>query len=132
MNRDVGLAYPFHFSSGRTAAVGGTSTSQTNGDRDAAVQQGALQVMQTNRGGRVMLGNFGAGLERFLFQPIPGVDALIPHEVRQAIKDFCPRAIIRDIRSFARPESGTVDVVVVVRHNDSENDSVVQTSLRSA
>ena len=132
MNRDVGLSYPFRFSSGRTTTVGGTASQQTNTDRDEAVQQSVMQVLQTNRGDRVMLCNFGTGLDRFLFQPIPGLDSLIPLEVRQSVQDFCPRAIVRGVRSFAYPESGIVDVVVVVRHNDSENDSVVRTAVRSA
>lgn len=132
MNRDVSIAYPLRFSNGRLATVGGSATSQTNEDRDAAVQQGVLQVLHSNRGDRVMLGNFGAGLNRFLFQPIPGLESLIPAEVRQAVQDYCPRAIVRVARSFVYQDSGIIDVVLIVRHNDSESDSVVRTAVRSA
>lgn len=132
MNDDVGFAYPFRFASGRVVRSGGPVVSPTNDDRDAAVRTGVMQVLQTEKFERVMFCDLGAGLSRWLFDPISGVASLIPIEVRRAVSDWCPRAFVSDVRVNMDPSAGQVVVMLVVRHNDSDSESLVRVSARSS
>lgn len=131
MNKDVGFAYPFRFDGGRVATVGGINkTDPTNDDRDAAVRAGVTQVLLTERGERVMFGDFGAGLSRWLFSPIPGFMSLIPMEVRRSVEAWCPRAVVSNA-SLSGVENGEVVVAVVVRHNDADSESIIRVAART-
>lgn len=132
MNRDVGFGFPFAFHRGRVRVVGGTQTAQTNEDRDESVRVGVEQVLLTNKGERVMLGDFGSGLDRFLFNPIPGVEAFITSEVRTSVQTWSPRAVINEVAKAVDPVQGIVAVSLVVRHNDSDQESVVNVAVRTA
>ena len=132
MNRDVGFAFPFNFSDGRTATVGGQGlASPTNDDRDAAVRAGVTQILLTEKMGRVMFGDLGAGLGRYLFDPIPGFSSLIPMEVRRAVGDWCPRAVVSDVKQQLFPADGRIVVALVVRHDDADAESVIRVATRS-
>jgi phage baseplate assembly protein W len=133
MNRDVGLRYPFGFSGGRTATAGGRHSSPpTNEDRDAAVRGGVLQLLKTEKGARVMLCDIGAGLSRWIFNPIPGAHVLIPQDVRRAVEDFCSRARIGNVEVAPDTSEGGIAVALTVRHDDAESESVLRVAVRSS
>lgn len=131
VNKDVGFGFPFEFRRGRTWCVGGTPTSQTNAERDEAVRVGVEQVLLTNKGERVMFGDFGAGLDRFLFQPLPGIDSFVVSEVRRAIGTWSPRAVVSNVAKAVDSTQGMVAVALMVRHNDSDQNSIVRVAIRS-
>lgn len=124
----VGMSFPFRFESGRVASVGGFKREATNNDRDEAVKQGAVQCLLTGKGSRVMLGNWGAGLDRFLFSPVPALGVFVVDEARRALKECCPRVNSVLIGRNEDPAAGVITLDVVVRHNNLEQ----QTSLRVA
>lgn len=130
MNRDRGFHFPFRFERGRVLDVGGGDP-QTNDDKDKAVRVCAEHILLTEKEERVMYCQVGAGLGRFLFDVIPGVDAFIPLEVRNAINSSCPRATVGQMQTAVDPSVGVVAVFCVVRHNDSANESVVRAVVRT-
>ena len=100
--------------------------------RSEAVRMGAEQVLLTERGERVMLCGLGAGLGRFVFQPIQGLESFIPSEVRAAVRAWCPRAVVGQVAYAADPVAGVVAVGLTLRHNDAEQESLLQVAVRSA
>lgn len=130
MNRDVGFAFPFEFARGRVRTTGGTQQAQTNSDRDEAVVMCGQQVLLTNKGERVMLNNFGAGLSRFLFGTVPGTETLIPREIRAAMEDATTRVSVSGTEMSVNPQIGAIAVRTYIRHNGSDRDSVVGAYVR--
>lgn len=132
MNRDVGFKFPLQIVNGRVATVGGDQLQRpTNEERDEAVLGGVQQVLLASKQSRVMLGNFGAGLNRWLFTPISGVDSLMPIEAAQAVREQCPRAVVTTTpRVTVYPLEGVVEPELTVRHNDSDRESVVRVAVR--
>jgi len=56
------------------------------------VRQSILMIVQTGRGERVMRSDFGAGLERMVFEPLnPATITLVQHAVKDALVRFEPR-----------------------------------------
>lgn len=129
MSRDAGFAFPFEFRDGRTRVTG---AGLDEASRSEAVRMGAEQVLLTERGERVMLCGLGAGLGRFVFQPIQGLESFIPSEVRAAVRAWCPRAVVGQVAYAADPVAGVVAVGLTLRHNDAEQESLLQVAVRSA
>lgn len=128
MNRDRGLKFPFQFSNGRAATVGGV---ETNGSRDEAVKVCAEHILLTEKRERVMFCEVGAGLGRFLFDVLPGAENFIVLEAREAMKRSCPRAVIGSFKYQMDHARGIVALSCAVRHNDSTQESVVRAVVRT-
>jgi phage baseplate assembly protein W len=127
----VGMSFPFRFESGRVASVGGFKREATNEDRDSAIRQGVTQCLLTGKGARVMLGNWGAGVDRFLFSPVPALGVFIVDEVRTAVRDCCPRAQIITVGKKEDPGKGVITLDVGVRHNNLEQETVLRVAVGS-
>jgi phage baseplate assembly protein W len=124
----VGMSFPFRFEKGRVASVGGFKREATNEDRDQAVKEGAIQCLLTGKGGRVMLGNWGAGMDRFLFSPVPALGVFVVDEARRALKECCPRVETVLIGKNEDPAMGVITLDVQLSHNNLDQ----QTALRVA
>lgn len=131
INRDVGFAFPFRFDQGGTATVGGLRREQTNEDRDAAVRAGAEQILLTDRGERVMLGGLGAGLQRWLFQPVPGTEPFITQDAITAVETWCKRARVTSAQHSVDVLKGSVEVLLSIRHSDGDAETAVRVAVNS-
>jgi phage baseplate assembly protein W len=59
---------------------------------EAQVKQSIRLILSTSKGERVMRPDFGAGLERFAFEPDNGVtEILIQQEVKEVLQQYEPR-----------------------------------------
>ena len=83
-----------------------------------SVEQAIQIVLQTARGERVMLPQFGAGLRRFVFEPnSPETRHALEGEVRDALTDWEPRIDVKRVvvSSGDRPNLLLVQIDYVVR-----------------
>ena len=77
------------------------------GDVDVAIyeediRQAVLLILRTERGERVMRPDFGAGLRRFVFEPVNTTTmALVRHQVEQALVEWEPRIDVEDVNVTA-------------------------------
>lgn len=127
----VGMSFPFRFEAGRVASVGGFKREATNEDRDSAVRQGVTQCLLTPKGGRVMHGNWGAGIDRFLFTPVPGLGVFIIDEIKSAVRHCSPRAFVSQVSKAEDPARGLITLDVAVRHNNLEQETTLRVAVGS-
>jgi phage baseplate assembly protein W len=65
---------------------------------DAQVKQSIHLILSTAKGERVMRPDFGAGLERFAFEPDNGLTAmLVQQEVKEVLMQYEPRIDVLDV-----------------------------------
>jgi phage baseplate assembly protein W len=77
-----GIAFPLQLRDGVLAM----------NEYDAQVKQSIRLILSTSKGERVMRPDFGAGLERFAFEPDNGLTAiLVQQEVKEVLKKYEPR-----------------------------------------
>lgn len=84
---------------------------------DEDVRQAVLLILQCNHGERVMRPDFGADLQRFVFEPVATTTfALLQHAVQQALVLWEPRIDVMDVtvRSGA-PAQLLVEIAYRVR-----------------
>lgn len=83
------------------------------------VEQAIQIILQTERGERPMLPDFGGGLRRFLFEPnAPATHHAIEHVVREALIDWEPRIDIKRVEvkpSEEDPNQLLIHIDYVVR-----------------
>jgi len=85
-----GIAYPF--------AVNSEGKFLMN-SYDSQVRQSILLIVRTAKGERIMRPEFGAGLNKMVFEPNnPSTIAILEHEVREALTKFEPRIDIIGIK----------------------------------
>jgi phage baseplate assembly protein W len=89
---------------------------------EEAVAQSIRLILATSPGERVMRPDFGAGLDRFVFEPInPGTLTRIRNRVTEALVDGEPRIDV--IGVVVTPDAGlpllTIEVRYVVRATNS-------------
>lgn len=79
---------------------------------DEDVRQAVKIILSTNPGERVMRPEFGAGLERFVFEPVnPATVTQVETVVREALVAWEPRIDVVEVR--VTPE-GTPPVVLLI------------------
>jgi phage baseplate assembly protein W len=81
------------------------------------VRQAILIILLTNNGERMMRPTFGAGLNKFLFEPInPTTLSALQTRVHNALIDWEPRIDVIDVTVSASPkQSGTVLIEISYR-----------------
>jgi len=81
------------------------------------VRQAILIILLTNNGERMMRPTFGAGLNKFLFEPInPTTMSALQTRVHDALIDWEPRIDVIDVTVSASPkQSGTVLIEISYR-----------------
>jgi len=85
-----GIAYPFTVNSENKFLMN---------SYDSQVMQSILLIMRTAKGERIMRPEFGAGLNKMVFEPNnPATIAILGHEVRDALTKFEPRIDIVNIK----------------------------------
>lgn len=79
------------------------------------VRESICIILRTRPGERILLPEFGCGLDRYLFEPnsIPNL-RLIQEEVKQALSRWEPRIRLDDVRVSLNPqEQRAVDITVM-------------------
>jgi len=132
INQDVGMRYPFRFtSSGRVELSGGRYDREpTATESDDAVQGGARQVVLTGKGERPMLGNFGLGATRYLFMPI---ESLAMAMLKEDIKDqftWWGRAELAGASPRLDPLDGAFTMGLALRHRKDRTNKVSKFTIR--
>lgn len=78
-----GIAYPFSLNSEGKFHMS---------SYDDQVMQSILLIIRTAKGERMMRPEFGAGLNRMVFEPNnPSTNAILEHEIKEALIKFEPR-----------------------------------------
>jgi len=100
----------------------------------AAVKQAVKNLLLTNFGEKPFTPRFGGNLNDFLFNLDTEFDELeIEDNVMQAIANFEPRAILRDVSATLLPDQNSVNVKVVfqvVNIQETQELSINLTRLR--
>ncbi len=78
------------------------------------VRESIAIILQTRPGERVLLPEFGCGLDRFLFEPNDiATLRLIQEEIKRALTRWEPRIKLDDVRVETRPsEPRAVDITI--------------------
>jgi phage baseplate assembly protein W len=85
----VGWSFPLRFEGGKIAVAA----------HEEDVRQAILIILGTSPGERVMRPDFGAGLDRFVFEPIsPTTLTRVEASVRDALIVWEPRIDVEDVR----------------------------------
>ena len=88
------------------------------------VRQAILLIMQTTLGERLMRPDFGAGLNRLVFEPVSRTTmALVQNAVETALIDWEPRIDINTVRVTTNPEARNsllIDVLYTVRATNTQ------------
>jgi len=67
------------------------------------IYQSIHNILNTEKGERIFLPEFGVNLEQYLFEPLTDVtEFAIYDEIREALETFEPRIEIDDLHSFVR------------------------------
>lgn len=78
-----------------------------------AVKRALRNILFTNKGERLLDPDFGAGLTRYLFEPlIPSTVQVIKTEIRNAIETYEPRAIINKIDVTGESQKNALHVSI--------------------
>lgn len=127
-NRSIGWRFPFAIDSdGRTATVGGKTTAQpTRAETSAAVQQSVAHIVLTAPGERVMLGGFGAGLNRYLFTPMSDQGTILGVEVRRQVEEWSMRANVARCSTYPAAQSGKLTMLLAVHDRRFEDNAVMK------
>jgi len=81
---------------------------------DEDIREAILIVLETEPGERVMRPDFGAGLRRFVFEPVNTATlAMIRHRVETALIEWEPRIDLVEVRTAGR--GGRIDVEIDYR-----------------
>lgn len=84
-----GIAFPVHLQGSKTLAW-------SNGAEN--IRQSIQLILLTERGERIMLPEFGAGLKRFLFQPnTVATRRLIEEEISRSLERWEPRIRLENV-----------------------------------
>ena len=71
---------------------------------EANVRESICIILRTKPGERVLLPEFGCGLDRYLFEPNSiGTLRLIQEEVKRALGRWEPRILLEDVRVETNP-----------------------------
>jgi uncharacterized protein len=78
---------------------------------EANIHEHIAIILKTDRGERVMLPGFGAGLSRFLFEPnTAATHARITHAIETALKRWEPRINLTSVRVGPDPDDATAAI----------------------
>jgi phage baseplate assembly protein W len=87
------------------------------------IRQAILIILLTNNGERIMRPTFGAGLNRFVFEPVnPTTMAALQTRVHDALIDWEPRIDVIDVSVAPSPKSLStllIDITYRVRATNS-------------
>jgi hypothetical protein len=121
-DRFVGLNFPL----GSKIEVGGIFAGTTD---ETTVRSSIKQLMQTERGERVMLPEFGTNLRRFLFQPLDEVTfELIKEEVSSSFNRYIIGATLEKLSVFSLGDvgpSGGNSLKVILLFSLDQEDSIL-------
>lgn len=86
-----------------------------NGDEEH-VKQSIVLILGTAHHERIMRPEFGAGMERLVFEPMNAVTGiLVQHQVREALTRFEPRIDVLSVSASAAPDEGRFLVEIAYR-----------------
>ena len=132
VNNLVGWGFPFTIKDGRVETVGGTfDTPASKPDRDKAAQVRVQQIILTGRHARVMLYNFGVGLESYLFAPLSAsLVGLVNPAIREQLHWWNKTVQVTKVQSFTNPSVGALIINLDIIHRDSDEDSIIKMGVR--
>jgi uncharacterized protein len=71
-------------------------------------------ILKTAQKERIALTNFGAGLQRFLFEPnTSDTHARIAHDIENALRKHEPRIAMQDVEVGADPKSASTAIATI-------------------
>ncbi len=83
-------------------------------DGETNIREAIRIILSTERGERIALADFGAGLARWLFEPNnPGTHARLADAIGDALKRWEPRIAVEDVRVSGDPADDTAALAVV-------------------
>lgn len=131
-NNLVGWGFPFEIKEGRVATVGGSfDTPASKAERDEAAQARIQQIVLTGRHARVMLYNFGVGLQSYLFAPLSAqLIGLVNPAIREQIRWWNDSVRITKVESFTNATVGALIINLNIVHRDSDEDSILKMGVR--
>lgn len=81
---------------------------------EANIRESIRIILSTERGERIQLPDFGAGLARWLFEPNnPGTHARLADAIADALKRWEPRIAVEDVRVAADAEDATAALAAI-------------------
>jgi phage baseplate assembly protein W len=91
-----------------------------------SIKQSLFNIIKTNKGQRVMESNFGASIERFLFEPLDNETGLnIGRAIKSNIEAYEPRITLKEINVVAQPSKDGYKVEIMYYINNlQETDSI--------
>ena len=100
-----GMAFPIHLGGGKTLVWSNSSEN---------IRQSIQLILLTERGERVMLPEFGAGLKRFLFQPnTVSTRRLIEEEITRSLERWEPRVKMKSVSVEADSEDSHAAIAII-------------------
>ena len=95
---------------------------QTKGVRDVAWGD-LMQAIFTPQGSRPMNRAFGSVLHEQLFEPVVDLvdDGVIDFVVREAVSQFCPHLVVREVEILDSPAKSVHLVIKFALRSDSSN-----------
>tara|TARA_Y100000004_G_scaffold189477_1_gene245145 strand:- start:1488 stop:1913 length:426 start_codon:yes stop_codon:yes gene_type:complete len=106
-----------------------TKDIQTIKDVDS-VRTSIKNILHTNFYERPFQAELGAGLRRFLFEPITPVTLVsMKEKIKLAIQNFEPRCDLRTVQVSANPDRNAIDIDIVFRLINGSNEVQLRTSL---
>lgn len=94
----------------------GASSRVATAEGPDKLAQAMTLVLRTAVGGRVMRPTFGAGVDRYVFDPRTDETCFrLAFEVRQALVLWEPRVQVESVDATAAGDDGRIDVTVVFR-----------------
>ena len=116
-----GVAFPVHLQGSKTLAW-------SNGAEN--VRQAIQLILLTERGERIMLPEFGAGLKRFLFQPnTVATRRLIEEEISRSLERWEPRIRLKNV-SVEGDSADLHAAIAIIHYSLISNNSQQELQLR--
>lgn len=78
------------------------------------IRESITVILKTNQRERLQLPAFGAGLQRYLFEPnTADTHTRIAHEIDLALRRFEPRIVLEDVAVIADPSAPQVAIATI-------------------
>ena len=83
-------------------------------DGESNIRECIAVILKTAQRERIALANFGAGLQRFLFEPnTPDTHARIAHDIETALRKHEPRIALQEVEVGADPKSASTAIATI-------------------
>lgn len=130
-NPYVAFRFPFGFSEGRVATVGGRGdTPPSSPEVEESITTGVRQLVLTEPTERVMLGTFGVGTSKYLFSPLGSTMAgLLTYEVTDQLDIWEQRVNLQSLTPSLNINSSQLKLDMVLSLTDLNSSTALSVTV---